>query len=111
MTDSNVRFEVSRTDYAKTRIVETPGSALGEGQVRFAVERFALTANTTTYALVGDMLGYWDFFPTDAGWGRVPAIGWGRIVDSTHPDVSAGGLYFGWFPMSRTIDMTVSGSR
>jgi len=108
MADNNVRFEVSRADYAKTRLLEIPVSALAEGQVRFAVERFALTANTTTYALVGDMLGYWDFFPTDEGWGRVPAIGWGRIVESTHPDVSAGGLYFGWFPMSRTIDMTVS---
>jgi hypothetical protein len=109
MGDGNVRFEISRTDYTKTRFLETPTSALGDGEVRFAVERFALTANTTTYALVGDMLGYWDFFPTDEGWGRVPAIGWGRIVESAHPDVSTGGLYFGWFPMSRTIDMTVSG--
>ena len=35
---------------------------LAEGQVRFRIERFAVTANTVTYATVGDTLGYWDFF-------------------------------------------------
>ena len=81
---------------------------LVEGSVRFAVERFSMTANTVTYALVGDMLGYWGFFPTEAGWGRVPAIGWGRIVESTHPDIEAGGRYFGWFPMAQHFDARVS---
>jgi len=38
----------------------------------------------------------------------VPAIGWGEIVASAHPDVAVGGRYFGWFPMSSSIDMTVS---
>ena len=37
---------------------------LAQGQVRLRVERFALTANTVTYATTGDTLGYWDFFPT-----------------------------------------------
>ena len=28
------------------------------------VESFALTANNITYAALGDMLNYWQFFPT-----------------------------------------------
>ena len=92
-------------------MVEAPTAALPEGSVRFAVERFALTANTTTYALFGDQLAYWGFFPTEAGWGRVPAIGWGRIVESANPDVAVGGRYFGWFPMARWFDAKVSATR
>jgi hypothetical protein len=83
--------------------------ALAAGQVRFRVERFAVTANTVTYATTGELLGYWDFFPTgDAGWGCVPAMGWAEVVESQHPEVRTGGRYYGWYPMARYVDMTVS---
>jgi hypothetical protein len=73
------------------------------------VERFALTANTVTYATVGDVLGYWDFFPTgEPGWGAVPAMGWGRVVDSAHREVAVGSRYYGWYPMTRYVDLAVS---
>ena len=108
VVNENVSVEVDRTDISKTRVVSSPAAALAEGAVRFHVERFALTANTTTYALVGDMLGYWGFFPTEAGWGLVPAIGWGRVIESNRSDVPVGGRYFGWYPMSRTVDLEVS---
>ena len=62
---------------------------LAAGQVRFRIERFAVTANTVTYATTGDILGYWDFFPTgEPDWGCVPAMGWAEIVESQHPDVA-----------------------
>jgi hypothetical protein len=80
--------------------------------VRFRIERFALTANTVTYATAGDTLGYWDFFPTgQAGWGNVPAMGWATVVESRHPDVPVGNRHYGWYPMSRHVDMTVKPAR
>jgi NADPH:quinone reductase-like Zn-dependent oxidoreductase len=109
MNTTNVELEVDRRDLARTRLVERPLPPLANGQVRFAVERFAVTANTVTYAVTGDLLGYWDFFPSiEAGWGRVPAMGWATIVESNHPGVPAGGRYYGWFPMSRYVDVAVS---
>jgi hypothetical protein len=82
---------------------------LGPGQVRFRIERFAVTANTVTYATTGDVHGYWDFFPTGTpGWGCVPAMGWAQLVESRHPDVPVGGRYYGWYPMARYVDMTVT---
>ena len=105
---NNTIVEVDRSDYRRTRVVEVPTGPLAPSSVRFEVERFAITANTTTYALVGDMLGYWGFFPAEQGWGRVPAIGWARVTESTHSDVPTGGKYFGWFPMARTVDVAVS---
>jgi hypothetical protein len=108
MRDENVDLEVERGDPGITRLVERPLAELSARQVRFRVERFALTANNVTYAVIGDLLGYWDFFPTEAGWGRVPAMGWAEIVVSAHPQVPVGSRHYGWFPMSRYVQMTVS---
>jgi len=105
----NITLEVDRAACGETRLVTAPLEPLADGQVRLRVDRFALTANNVTYAVLGDMLGYWDFFPTgDPGWGRVPAMGWADVVESTHPDVATGGRYYGWFPMARFVDLTVS---
>jgi hypothetical protein len=104
----NVHLEVNRDNHGLTRVVEEPLRDLAPGQVRFRVDRFALTANTVTYATVGDVLGYWDFFPATGGWGRVPAMGWAAVVASAHAGIAPGRRYYGWFPMSRFVDMTVT---
>lgn len=108
---SNMVFEVDRKDYSKTRVVEQTLPELQAGQIRVCVERFAVTANTVTYAVAGDLLGYWDFFPAEDGWGRVPAMGWARIVESNHSDLAVGARYYGWFPMAQYVDFTATASR
>jgi len=67
------------------------------------VDRFALTSNNISYAQVGDMLHYWAFFPTEQGWGRIPAMGFGDVAESNHPDVASGERVFGFFPMARHL--------
>ncbi len=104
----NLHLEIDRTCHGATRLVEEPLADLQQGQVRLRIDRFAVTANTVTYAVTGDTLGYWGFFPAAAGWGRVPAMGWADVVDTAHPAVPVGGRYYGWFPMSRYVDMTVT---
>lgn len=108
MSDANLHLEVDRSDHAVTRIRTEPLADLQAGQVRFRVDRFALTANNVTYAVIGDVVGYWDFFPTEVGWGQVPAMGWGEVVASAHPEVGVGTRHFGWFPMSRYVDLKAS---
>ncbi|MBC7103757.1 MAG: DUF2855 family protein [Parvibaculum sp.] len=39
------------------------------------IEKFALSANNITYAVAGDMLNYWSFFPAEEGWGKIPVWG------------------------------------
>jgi hypothetical protein len=93
-------FEVNRNDFRETRTVEWDRADLAPGQLRLDVERFAFTANNISYALSGDMLDYWGFFPTEAPWGRIPTMGLGKIVESANPDIATGGRYFGFYPMS-----------
>ena len=99
MTDVT-RFQLRRDDYGQTRFANEPLAPLGDGQVLFRIDRFALTSNNITYAVVGDMIGYWKFFPVaEEGWGQIPVMGFADVVDSKHPGVEAGERVFGFFPM------------
>jgi hypothetical protein len=105
----NQHLEIDRQHQGTTRLLDEPLAALAPGHVRLRVERFALTANTVTYATTGDILGYWDFYPAHApGWGRVPAMGWARVVESTRAEIATGTRYYGWYPMSRYVDIAAT---
>lgn len=94
-------FSVRRDDWKTCRFTESAlPDPLPPEHVLLRVDRFALTANNITYALTGDMLGYWTFFPTDEGWGRLPVMGFADVVESAHPAVARGERFFGFFPMS-----------
>ena len=94
-------FEVRKDNWAETRLIEEPlDESLGENEVLFKVDRTALTANNISYAATGDILGYWGFFPAEEGWGRIPAMGWGEVIASNHPDINVGERAWGWFPHS-----------
>jgi Protein of unknown function (DUF2855) len=102
-TDRGLDFLVKKNDWAQTRFVESPAPELAPGQVLFRVDRFALTANNITYAVAGDLLGYWRFFPSEPGWGRIPVMGFADVLRSTHPAVKEGTRCFGFYPMSRHL--------
>ena len=97
-------FVVRKKDWRECRFVPAavPGDLEPE-QVLFRVDRFAFTANNISYALTGDLLGYWKFFPTEEGWGRLPVMGFGDVIRSAHPEISEGERFFGFFPMSKYL--------
>lgn len=95
-----VVFEVDRGDFRRTRFVESPRPRpRADGEVLLQIDRFALTSNNVSYALTGDMLAYWSFFPAEAGFGRVPAMGFADVIESRHPEVKVGERFFGFYPM------------
>jgi NADPH:quinone reductase-like Zn-dependent oxidoreductase len=103
MADEGLAFEVGRSDWKQTRFVEGPLPELAPGQLLFRVDRFALTSNNISYALSGDMLGYWRFFPCEEGWGRIPVMGFADVIRSTHLEVTEGTRCFGFYPMARHL--------
>lgn len=74
--------------------------ALGDNQVLLQIERYALTANTITYGVVGDMLGYWQFFPAESPYGRIPAWGIAHVLAGSVDGLKQGDRFYGYFPMS-----------
>lgn len=101
-------LQVRRSDVATTRLIDKPTPAIGENEILVAVESFALTANNVTYAVVGERIGYWKFFPAEDGWGVVPVWGFGKVVLSNCAEVKTGERLYGYFPMGAHVVMRAS---
>ncbi len=86
-------------------IIETPLPPLGEGAVRLKVESFSVTANNVTYAVIGDMFGYWNFFPAPDGHGVVPMWGHAVVEASNNSEIAAGERVYGYLPMASHLDV------
>ncbi|MGB8651153.1 MAG: DUF2855 family protein [Mycobacteriales bacterium] len=91
---------VDRSDLRRTSIVEVPAPQVGAGQALLRVDRVGMTANNVTYAVFGDAMHYWDFFPAPSGWGRVPLWGFAEVVASEAPGVEVGSRVYGYLPTS-----------
>jgi len=108
----NPQLEVSKDVFFKNRIAEIPDSALEleNGDVLLKVDSFAYTANNITYAVAGDMVGYWQFFPAvgenTARWGVIPVWGFAEVLASRSEGIPVGDRLFGFFPPARHVKMT-----
>jgi Protein of unknown function (DUF2855) len=100
-------FLVKRNDLRECRVAESPPPALESEQALLRVDTFGLTANNVTYAVFGEAMNYWDFFPTDAeGWGRVPMWGFAEVEQSEAEGVEPGTRLFGYLPPSSRLLVT-----
>lgn len=102
MTES---FVVQRNDLRTTHWDESPAPSLEEGQVRLRIDAFALTSNNITYAALGDVMNYWQFYPTgDPSTGRVPVWGgFASVVESRCPGVEVDERFYGYWPMADEV--------
>lgn len=102
MTD----FLVKRDDLRECRIAESEAPALAAGQALLRVDSFGLTANNITYGVMGEAMSYWDFFPAEEGWGRVPMWGFAEVERSEADGVEAGTRVYGYLPPSSQLLVT-----
>ena len=91
---------VDRQDLRKTQIVTSALPPLANGEVLVAIDQFALTSNNVSYAISGDTIGYWGFFPANDNWGKVPVWGCANVIQSNCDEVPVGDRVWGFFPMA-----------
>jgi hypothetical protein len=103
-------FLVKRDDLRECRIVESAPPEIEPGQALLRVDTFGLTANNVTYAVFGEAMSYWDFFPAEVGWGRVPMWGFAEVERSEAGGVEAGTRLFGYLPPSSHLVVTPAGA-
>jgi uncharacterized protein DUF2855 len=96
-------FLVAKDDLHRCRVIDSPDAELEPGQVRLAIDSFGLTSNNITYAKFGQTMSYWDFFPAQEGWGRVPVWGFAEVADSRHDQLEAGIRVYGYLPPSSEL--------
>jgi len=102
MTD----FLVKRDELRECRVAESGAPEIEPGQALLRVDGFGLTANNVTYAVFGEAMSYWDFFPAADGWGRVPMWGFAEVERSEVGDVEPGTRLYGYLPSSSHLVVT-----
>jgi hypothetical protein len=93
-------FVVNRDDLHECRIVESAPVRLEPGQALLDISAFGLTSNNITYGVFGDSMSYWNFFPSDGGWGRIPVWGFADVAATEHDGLEEGTRVFGYLPPS-----------
>ena len=100
---------IDRDNYRNTKIIETKSRPLVDGEVRVAIDKYGLTANNVSYAVSGDMIGYWKYYPVESengvNWGKVPVWGMADIVESKCNGVEVGERIYGFLSMSSEVIM------
>jgi hypothetical protein len=102
MTD----FLVNRGDFRDSRIAESEAPEIGPGEALLRVATFGMTANNVTYAVFGEAMSYWDFFPAEDGWGRLPTWGFAEVERSEADGVEPGTRLYGYLPSSSHLVVT-----
>ncbi|HEU4979782.1 MAG TPA: DUF2855 family protein [Solirubrobacterales bacterium] len=62
------------------------------------MDSFGLTTNNITYAVKGNAMRYWEFFPAEDGWGRIPVWGFATVAASASDGISEGQRFYGYLP-------------
>jgi hypothetical protein len=96
-------FIVARNNLQECKFIETrlpDADALPDEALLVKVDRFAFTANNITYAMLGDLMKYWQLFPAPENFGIIPVWGFGEVIASRNPSIATGERLFGYFPMA-----------
>ncbi len=110
---NQAQYQVKKDMFFKGEAVELPNDSLtlGEGDVLVEIDRFAYTSNNITYAVAGDFLRYWQFFPPvgeqATGWGVIPVWGFADVVESRSAELPVGERLFGYFPPATHLKMHI----
>ena len=112
MTHSkSLQFQVEKSKFINHTIEEVPEESLilEFGEIKVRIDLFSFTSNNITYAVSGEIIRYWDFFPPvgkqTAGWGVIPVWGFADVVESKAENIHVGDRIFGYFPPASHLKM------
>ena len=107
MSDQLTKLHVRKAALTETKVTKTALRDLLDGEVLMEVEGFALTANNITYAVFGEQMKYWNFFPAEEaageGYGVVPVWGHAKVLASKHEQIEVGERVYGYLPMASHV--------
>jgi hypothetical protein len=107
-----IELQIRKDDPSIHRLVESANvdRDIDDGQIRVAVRQFGLSANNITYAVAGDRIGYWQFYPPIGedpdGWGVMPVWGFAEVIESKSEEINVGERIFGFLPPATELTMT-----
>lgn len=103
----NATFVVNKDQLDQTKLVENNTPQLFEGEILFKVDKYYLSSNNITYAVIGEKYKYWNFFPQDSPFGAIPVWAFLSVIESKHPTIKVGERFFGFSPMTNFFKVSV----
>jgi hypothetical protein len=76
---------------------------LESDQILLKIDKFGLSANNITYALLGESYDYWKYYPAADGWARIPVWGYADVVRTDCAGFSKGERFWGLYPMASHV--------
>ena len=107
-TYSDRQFLVNKKEITKHIFQEVNTSELVEDEAILKINQYAFTSNNITYAVVGEMMKYWNFFPAEEPYGVVPVWGYAEVIASKNEKMKVGDTYFGYYPMRKYLKVEPS---
>ncbi len=104
------RVVVSRADLSNVSVERCESRSLTPGEARLRIDLFGLSANNISYAVFGDALGYWAYFPVDGTHGCIPVWGFAEVVESNSEQLQEGERLFGYLPMADEFIVAPAGA-
>src|SRR3954454_22309655 len=98
-----MEFLVRLDDLHSCRVADGGAAELEASQALLEIDSFGLTTNNITYAVFGEAMSYWSFFPAEEGWGRVPVWGFANVAAPGDTGLGEGARVFGYFPPSSQL--------
>lgn len=105
------QFQVDRKLFFTHQIADIPAEHLHlkRGEILVKIDLFAYTANNITYAATGDLIRYWEFFPSvedpSNKMGVIPVWGFAEVVESNVDELPTGERIYGYFPPAKFLKM------
>jgi Protein of unknown function (DUF2855) len=93
-------FLVNRKDVHEFKMVDRNPAELEPGQALLEIDSFGLTSNNIPYAVFGETMNYWRFFPAEGGWGRIPVWGFAKVAETANDELPEGTRVYGYLPPS-----------
>ncbi|WP_342807796.1 DUF2855 family protein [Alteromonas sp. M12] len=102
------QIQTNKSDLSKLDVVSSSidTDSLETNEVVLKVDSFGFSANNITYALFGEKMGYWGFFPAQDGFGIMPIWGFATVEYSNSPDLVVGEKVFGYLPFATHLVIT-----
>ncbi len=97
-----IKYLIDKSDISSINIIDEISEKLGAGQVKFKLEKAALTANNISYAVLGERFKFWDFFPHSGG-GILPVWGYAKVVETECDEVNIGNRFYGYYPLAEEL--------
>ena len=87
---THFHFLVNKKNITEHTSKEELRPEVSEGEALLKINKYAFTSNNITYAVVGDQMKYWNFFPAEEPYGIVPVWGYAEVTESKNEAIKEG---------------------